>query len=137
MVALWCMVLVMSIVRVGIVLFLPRNLYQLLRSIAIQFTQTGTIIGFTHQCTKTIYKNIQVIHNSEMVKAMPFLAEMNLAYAAADLVISRAGALSISEIAVADKASILIPSISAGTRCRRDRGRARQYLARAPAQARG
>lgn len=44
------------------------------------------------------------------IKAMPFLREMNLAYAAADAVISRAGALTLAEIAVAGKASILVPS---------------------------
>lgn len=44
------------------------------------------------------------------VHIVPFLKEMNLAYAAADLVISRAGALSIAEIAVAGKACLLIPS---------------------------
>ncbi|MBL7811492.1 MAG: undecaprenyldiphospho-muramoylpentapeptide beta-N-acetylglucosaminyltransferase [Bacteroidetes bacterium] len=44
------------------------------------------------------------------VKAMPFLREMNMGYAAADVVISRAGALSIAEIAVAGKPSILVPS---------------------------
>ena len=41
---------------------------------------------------------------------MPFIREMHFAYAAADLVISRAGALSLAEICVAGKASILIPS---------------------------
>ncbi|MBU6324143.1 MAG: undecaprenyldiphospho-muramoylpentapeptide beta-N-acetylglucosaminyltransferase [Bacteroidetes bacterium] len=39
-----------------------------------------------------------------------FIQRMDQAYAAADLVVSRAGALSVSEIAVAGKASILVPS---------------------------
>lgn len=39
-----------------------------------------------------------------------FIYEMDMAYAAADLVISRAGALSIAELAVAGKATILVPS---------------------------
>jgi UDP-N-acetylglucosamine--N-acetylmuramyl-(pentapeptide) pyrophosphoryl-undecaprenol N-acetylglucosamine transferase len=51
-----------------------------------------------------------VVNDSTLIKSMPFLRDMNMAYAAADLVISRAGALSISEIAVAGKASILVPS---------------------------
>lgn len=38
-----------------------------------------------------------------------FIYEMDLAYAMADLVISRAGALSVSEICLAGKASILVP----------------------------
>ncbi|MCC7301399.1 MAG: undecaprenyldiphospho-muramoylpentapeptide beta-N-acetylglucosaminyltransferase [Bacteroidia bacterium] len=39
-----------------------------------------------------------------------FIQRMDLAYAAADLVISRAGAISVSEICVAGKACILVPS---------------------------
>lgn len=41
---------------------------------------------------------------------MPFIREMNFAYAAADVVVSRAGALSLAEICITGKASILIPS---------------------------
>ena len=44
------------------------------------------------------------------VKTMPFIKRMDLAYAAADIIISRAGALSISEITLIGKPSILIPS---------------------------
>ena len=39
-----------------------------------------------------------------------FIKEMDLAYAAADLVVSRAGAIAISELAVVGKATVLIPS---------------------------
>jgi UDP-N-acetylglucosamine--N-acetylmuramyl-(pentapeptide) pyrophosphoryl-undecaprenol N-acetylglucosamine transferase len=39
-----------------------------------------------------------------------FIPQMHLAYAAADLIVSRAGALSVSEIAVAGKPAILVPS---------------------------
>jgi UDP-N-acetylglucosamine--N-acetylmuramyl-(pentapeptide) pyrophosphoryl-undecaprenol N-acetylglucosamine transferase len=39
-----------------------------------------------------------------------FIYEMNLAYAAADLVVSRAGALSIAELAQVKKPVILVPS---------------------------
>lgn len=44
------------------------------------------------------------------VRAMPFIDRMDLAYAAADVVISRAGALTISELCLAAKAAILVPS---------------------------
>lgn len=44
------------------------------------------------------------------VKQMPFISNMDLAYRAADLVISRAGASSISELQLLGKASILVPS---------------------------
>ncbi len=41
---------------------------------------------------------------------LAFIKRMDLAYAAADLIVSRAGALSISEIAIVGKPAILIPS---------------------------
>lgn len=44
------------------------------------------------------------------IKYFEFLKEMNLAYAAADVVISRAGALSISELCLVKKPVILVPS---------------------------
>jgi UDP-N-acetylglucosamine--N-acetylmuramyl-(pentapeptide) pyrophosphoryl-undecaprenol N-acetylglucosamine transferase len=44
------------------------------------------------------------------VKLLPFLDRMDLAYAAADIVISRAGALTIAEICLLGKAAILVPS---------------------------
>ncbi len=42
--------------------------------------------------------------------ALEFIQRMDLAYAAADVVVSRAGALSVSELCLTGKASILIPS---------------------------
>lgn len=47
------------------------------------------------------------------IKAHKFISEMDLAYAAADLVISRAGAIAISELCACSKASIFIPLPSA------------------------
>lgn len=44
------------------------------------------------------------------VKQMPFISNMEMAYRAADLVISRAGASSISELQLLGKPSILVPS---------------------------
>lgn len=44
------------------------------------------------------------------LKIAAFIYEMDLAYAAADVVISRAGALSIAELAIAEKPCILVPS---------------------------
>ncbi len=44
------------------------------------------------------------------VQARPFIDRMDLAYAAADLVIGRAGALSISEMCLVGKPAILVPS---------------------------
>ena len=44
------------------------------------------------------------------VKVMSFISEMNLAYGCADIIVSRAGAGTISELAIAGKPAILIPS---------------------------
>ena len=44
------------------------------------------------------------------IKATPFISDMDVAYRAADLVVSRAGAGSISELQLLGKATILVPS---------------------------
>lgn len=65
--------------------------------------QTGKFyINEIRQNTKD--KNLRNIRISDFVK------EMDLAYAAADVVISRAGALSISELCLAKRPAILVPS---------------------------
>lgn len=46
----------------------------------------------------------------DQLKVLPFIKEMPLAYGAADVVVSRAGALSISELCLAAKPCILVPS---------------------------
>ncbi len=44
------------------------------------------------------------------IRVQDFLKEMDLAYAVADVVISRSGALAVSELCIAHKACILVPS---------------------------
>lgn len=44
------------------------------------------------------------------VRLYPFIKEMHWAYACADIIVSRAGALSISELCLVDKPVILVPS---------------------------
>ena len=44
------------------------------------------------------------------IKVLDFISTMDLAYAAADVVISRAGALSISELCLVKKPAVLVPS---------------------------
>jgi len=46
----------------------------------------------------------------ERVRIMPFIQKMDKAYAAADIIVSRAGAGTLSELALAGKPVILIPS---------------------------
>ena len=48
--------------------------------------------------------------NAPRIFHAPFIYDMDDAYQSADLVVSRAGAISISEIAVVGKPSILVPS---------------------------
>ncbi len=47
---------------------------------------------------------------SDGIKALPFINRMDLAYAVADVVISRAGAIAISELCLKAKPCILVPS---------------------------
>lgn len=55
------------------------------------------------------YLNSKVVENPN-VKVLPFIEDMATAYKAADIVVCRAGALTISELALIGKASILVPS---------------------------
>lgn len=48
--------------------------------------------------------------NNPLLRVYPFIEKMDFAYAASDMVISRAGAISVSEICIAGKPAILIPS---------------------------
>ena len=52
----------------------------------------------------------QLAEQAAGLHALEFIQRMDLAYAAADIVISRAGALSVSELCLTGKASILVPS---------------------------
>jgi UDP-N-acetylglucosamine--N-acetylmuramyl-(pentapeptide) pyrophosphoryl-undecaprenol N-acetylglucosamine transferase len=49
-------------------------------------------------------------HNLKDVHVFEFIREMDLAYAAADIIVSRAGAMSIAELCLVRKPSIFIPS---------------------------
>lgn len=55
-------------------------------------------------------QRLEAIPNHEGIQLREFLNRMDLAYAASDVVISRAGALSISELALVKKPVIFVPS---------------------------
>ncbi len=57
-----------------------------------------------------INEAVQHTGAEQYIKVHQFISRMDMAYMAADIVISRAGALSISELCISGKASILIPS---------------------------
>ncbi|GAB4249061.1 MAG: undecaprenyldiphospho-muramoylpentapeptide beta-N-acetylglucosaminyltransferase [Vicingaceae bacterium] len=52
----------------------------------------------------------QLVKDKKGLITMPFITKMDLAYAVADVIVSRAGALSISELCLVKKPVILIPS---------------------------
>lgn len=49
-------------------------------------------------------------YDKRKLRVFDFLKEMDLAYAAADVVVSRSGALAVSELCIANKPCILVPS---------------------------
>ena len=61
------------------------------------------------QCGKLYFEEYQK-YNSENVQVMAFIERMDLVYTAADIVISRAGASSVSELCIVGKPVIFIPS---------------------------
>lgn len=65
------------------------------------------------QCGKGFYEEAKSLAEAaeltDIVKVTSFINRMDLAYAAADLVVSRAGAMAIAELAVVQKAVIFVP----------------------------
>jgi UDP-N-acetylglucosamine--N-acetylmuramyl-(pentapeptide) pyrophosphoryl-undecaprenol N-acetylglucosamine transferase len=61
------------------------------------------------QCGKLYYETYRS-YTSDIVKVVDFLNQMEYAYAAADVIISRAGAGSVSELCIVGKPVIFIPS---------------------------
>ena len=57
------------------------------------------------------YESVKQVVEKEQLPAtvLPFVKKMHLAYAAADLVVCRAGAMTLAEIAVCGRPSILVP----------------------------
>lgn len=75
----------------------------------LEFFQTQNV-QIIWQCGKLYYETYKKYNSSENVQVHAFLNTMDLAYAAADLIISRAGASSVSELCVVGKPVIFIPS---------------------------
>ena len=62
------------------------------------------------QCGKLYYNEYKDYNKNENVQVHAFLNRMDFAYAAADVIISRAGASSVSELCIVGKPTIFIPS---------------------------
>lgn len=70
-------------------------------------------VQFLWQCGNYYYEKLQQELEGKMpsnVKLLAFLKRMDLAYACSDIVVARAGAGTISELCLLEKAVILIPS---------------------------
>ncbi len=67
---------------------------------------------FIWQTGATHFPNLQHSETAQLanVRIMPFIDRMDLAYGIADVIVSRAGALTISELCVVGKPAILVPS---------------------------
>ena len=61
------------------------------------------------QCGKLYFDRYQQLA-TDRIKIYPFIKEMNLLYSIADIIISRAGAASVSELCLVGKTTLLIPS---------------------------
>ena len=76
--------------------------------------QTGKF--YAEKCEQTVEAyyadtgNPRYMQDARMVHQQPFISDMAMAYKAADVVVSRAGASSISELCLLAKACILVPS---------------------------
>jgi len=68
--------------------------------------QTGKL--YVDEAAKTV-----AAFEGKGIKTMPFISKMDYAYAVADVVVSRAGAMSVSELSIAAKPTIFIPLPSA------------------------
>ena len=84
-----------------------RRINQLIEQQLPLFEQLGVQVLW--QCGKLYYEEYKK-YNSEQVRVLAFIDRMELAYAAADVIISRAGASSVSELCVVSKPVIFIPS---------------------------
>ncbi len=62
------------------------------------------------QCGKLYFDEYKKYNELENVQVYQFLNRMDLAYAAADFIVSRAGASSVSELCIVGKPTIFIPS---------------------------
>jgi UDP-N-acetylglucosamine--N-acetylmuramyl-(pentapeptide) pyrophosphoryl-undecaprenol N-acetylglucosamine transferase len=62
------------------------------------------------QCGKFYYEEYKHFSDNENMQVLAFIDRMDLVYAAADVVISRAGASSVSELCLVGKPVIFIPS---------------------------
>lgn len=62
------------------------------------------------QCGKLYFEKFSKYNDSKQVQVHQFINRMDMAYAAADLIVSRSGAISVSELCIVGKPVVFIPS---------------------------
>ena len=75
----------------------------------LDFLQTLNI-QVIWQCGKLYYQTYKLYGNTKHVQVHQFINKMDYAYAAADFIISRAGASSVSELCIVGKPVVFVPS---------------------------
>ena len=75
----------------------------------LDFLQTLNI-QVIWQCGKLYYQSYKLYGNTKHVQIHEFINKMDYAYAAADFIISRAGAGSVSELCIVGKPVVFVPS---------------------------
>ena len=85
-----------------------RRINQLIEEQLVFFREQD--IQLIWQCGKLYVEEYQKYSQNEQVQVHQFLNRMDLAYAAADVIISRAGASSVSELCIVGKPTVFIPS---------------------------
>ena len=84
-----------------------RRINQLIEKELPFFKELG--VQLVWQCGKLYYEEYKK-YDSEIVKVNAFLNKMDFAYTVADIIISRAGAGSVSELCLVGKPTVFIPS---------------------------
>ncbi|HEX8268918.1 MAG TPA: undecaprenyldiphospho-muramoylpentapeptide beta-N-acetylglucosaminyltransferase [Flavobacterium sp.] len=84
-----------------------RRINQLIAKEVVGFSSQNVQVIW--QCGKFYFEEYKHFSN-ENIQVLPFIDRMDLVYAAADIVISRAGASSVSELCIVGKPVIFIPS---------------------------
>lgn len=85
-----------------------RRINQLIAKEVVNIAAQGVQVIW--QCGKFYYEEYRHFGDKENIQVMAFIDRMDLVYAAADIVISRAGASSVSELCLVGKPVIFIPS---------------------------
>jgi UDP-N-acetylglucosamine--N-acetylmuramyl-(pentapeptide) pyrophosphoryl-undecaprenol N-acetylglucosamine transferase len=85
-----------------------RRINQLIEKELETFTHQN--IQVIWQCGKFYFEEYKKYNTSDKVQVFAFIDRMDLAYAASDIIISRAGASSVSELCLVGKPVIFIPS---------------------------